>query len=115
MPARRGTVYIAPSAGFAGDGRMVDPATASFWVSWQDEDAREGLEDDEIVGAEAAIVWGRERADVVVIRLGHRGDTYFSAGAVHPRPEGNETALPIWPPDGPPPEGWYTPTPDEAW
>jgi hypothetical protein len=59
---RRGTVFIAPSAHFPADGRMVDPGSARFWVSWQD-DAREGLiEDDEIVGAADAIKWGRERS-----------------------------------------------------
>src|SRR4051812_38468084 len=54
---RRGTVYIAPIAFFVGQGRMVDPATATFWVSWQDDTLVEG---DNVVGAEAAIAWGRE-------------------------------------------------------
>ena len=110
---RRGTVYIAPTAGFEPDGRMADPETTLFWVSWQDN---RPLEDDDIRGAEAAIEWGRERSDYVLIRLGHRGDTYFSAGTKHP-PENPDDPydepLPIWPPSGPPPEGWFTPTDEE--
>lgn len=109
MHARRGRVYIAPSASFPADGRMVDPATARFWVSWQDDDLDDVIENDDVLGAESAIAWGRERADVVLIRLGHRGDTYFSAGTVHQEPEDEEERLPIWPPAGPPPEGWLTP------
>jgi hypothetical protein len=107
-------VYIAPSASFPADGRMVDPATARFWVSWQDEEATMAIEDDDILGADAAIAWGRERADVVLIRLGHREDTYFSAGATYPESEDDEP-MPIWPPAGPPPEGWFTPNHDEVW
>jgi hypothetical protein len=112
---RRGTVYIGPSAFFAPDGRMVDPATSLFWVSWQGDDRV--LEDGDIHGAEAAIAWGRERSDYVMIRLGHRGDTFFSAGTKHPPDNPDDPydePLPIWPPSGPPPEGWYTPTDDEA-
>ena len=56
---------------------MVDPETSRFWVSWQIHDAEKGeggvLEDAEIVGADAAIAWGRERADEVFIRLGDTG------------------------------------------
>ena len=83
---------------------MVDPATAVFWVSWQDDAP---LADDNVVGAEAAISWGRERADRVLIRLGHSEDTYFSAGL--------DTAndLPRWPHSDPPAEGWFTPDPDD--
>ena len=66
---RQGTVSIAPSAWDVPDGRMVDPEASRFWVSWQIHDPmnEEGgvLEDAEIVGADAAIAWGRERADVV--------------------------------------------------
>lgn len=106
---RRGNVYIGPSAHFEPDGRMVDPATSLFWVSWQNDRV---IEDDDIRGADAAIEWGRQRSDYVFIRLGHRGDTWFSAGAKHP-PDNPDEPLPIWPPSGPPPEGWYTPTEDD--
>jgi hypothetical protein len=109
VSGRRGAVYIAPSASFPADGRMVDPDSARFWISWQDDEADEAIEDDEVLGAQAAIAWGCERSDVVVIRLGHRGDTYFSAGAVHPESEDEEERMPMWPPEEPPPEGWYAP------
>jgi hypothetical protein len=79
---------------------MVNPVTSSFWVSWQDDDL---LADDDVIGAEAAISWGRERADRVLIRLGHSEGTYFSAG--RERVED----LPEWPPSGPPAGGWFTP------
>jgi hypothetical protein len=111
MPERRGTVFIAPAAIFPADGRMVDPESGRFWVSWQNDDDDEGLiADDEIIGAEAAIAWARERSSDVVIRLGHRGDTYFWAGeGVEPVEDSDDEPLPVWPPAGPPPSGWYTP------
>src|SRR6266576_1302273 len=75
MLERRGSVFIAPADFFPADGRMVDPACAHFWVSWQNDDGGEGaLEDNEVVGAEAAIAWGRKRSAEIWIRLGHRGD-----------------------------------------
>jgi hypothetical protein len=80
---RRGEVYIGPSAHFEPDGRMVDPETSLFYASWQDNRVLE--DEDDIRGAEAAIEWGRERSDYVIIRLGHRGDTFFSAGTKHRR------------------------------
>jgi hypothetical protein len=110
MSDRRGTVFIAPSALFPADGRMVDPDKARFWVSWQGDDADDVLEEDDIVGANAAIEWGRQRADVVLIRLGHSGDTYFSAAVVHEEHDEGEELLPIWPPSSPhPPVGVRTP------
>jgi hypothetical protein len=106
---RQGTVSIAPSAWNIPDGRMVDPETSRFWVSWQIHDAEKGeggvLEDAEIVGADAAIAWGRERADEVFIRLGDTGDTDFSAGAV-----AGDDPIPRWPPSGPPSDGWFHPS-----
>jgi hypothetical protein len=92
-------------------GRMVDPHDSLFWVSWQDWDdaTRRGqlLESTDVRGADAAIAWGRERATVVLIRLGHSGDTYFSAGE-NPAP-----SVPSWPPETPSSEGWFTPAADE--
>jgi hypothetical protein len=92
---------------------MANPATSRFWVSWQDDAHRDGsLEDDVVEGAEAAIEWGRVRSDVVWIRLGNRGDTYFSAGVRHPAdPEPDSDYVPHWPPAGPPPGGWWEPPP----
>ena len=87
---------------------MIDPATGLFWASWQDEGESATLEDVEFVGAEAAIAWGRERSEVVWIRLGHRGDTYFFAGGVA-QPESDDEPVPDWPPDGPPSGGWWEP------
>jgi hypothetical protein len=82
---------------------MIDPATARFRASWQDEDESAELEDIEVVGAEAAIRWGGERSNTVLIRLGNRGDTYFSAGSL--LAEDDDGPLPAWPPSGPPPGG----------
>jgi hypothetical protein len=103
---RQGTVHIAPSDWHVPKGRMVDPMSSRFWVSWQIQDdvKEEGgvLEDAEIVGADAAISWGCERADLVFIRLGHTEDTFFSAGAL-----AGDDYIPRWPPSGPPPDGWF--------
>jgi hypothetical protein len=100
---KRGVVFIAPTRVDIPAGRMVDPTTSWFWVSWQDD---EPIENEDVLGAEAAIAWGRERADRVAIRLGHTADTYFSAGI---RPTGD----PQWPPLRVPPEGWFTPRGDD--
>ncbi len=110
MLERRGSVFIAPADFFTADGRMVDPACAHFWVSWQNDDGGEGaLEDNEVVGAEAAIAWGRKRSAEIWIRLGHRGDTYFWAGEGQQPVEEGEDPYPDWPPSEPPPGGWFTP------
>jgi hypothetical protein len=103
---RRGIVWIA-WPGPVPKGRLVDPEGTLFWASWQHD--VEGLLDNvDIRGADAAIAWGRERASVVLIRLGSDENTFFSAGD-EPRPE-----LPAWPPSAPP-EGWWTPPSDEWW
>jgi hypothetical protein len=59
---------------------VVDPVSARFGCSWQDENLDHPLEDAEIVGAEAAIAWGRERSAGVWIQLGNAVDTFFAAG-----------------------------------
>lgn len=105
---RRGTVYIAPVEPVPADGSMIDPASAKFWASWQDEDADGPLDDVDLDGAGAAIAWGRERSSVVLIRLGNRGDTYFSAGEEHVEDD-EDDPMPQWPPEGPPPGGWWDP------
>src|SRR5687767_6132272 len=99
---RRGEVFISPVDPVPADGSMIDPALASFHVSWQDEGEAGALEDDEVFGADDAIAWGRERSPVVWIRLGNRGDTYFSAGDEHPADDDPDEFVPHWPPDGPP-------------
>jgi len=89
---------------------MVDPAVSRFWVSWQRHtDPRGILEDDVIEGADAAIAWGRARSEVILIRLGNRGDTCFSAGVRHPADNSAVEQVPHWPPAGRPPDGWWAP------
>jgi hypothetical protein len=114
---KRGIVWIAPNDPVSGKGAMIDPATAEFWASWQDEP--EGvLANEEFVGAESAIAWARQRAAVVFIRLGHGSGTYFSAGEeFDPDAWSSEEPLPPpWPPSGPPAAGWWTrpPAPTRA-
>jgi hypothetical protein len=101
----RGEVHIAPVASVPA-GAMIDPETGLFWASWQDPDR--ALEDIELVGADAAIEWGRARANTVIIRLGHQRNDFYSAG-VSPA-EGEEGPLPTWPPKAPQ-AGWWTPPP----
>jgi hypothetical protein len=104
-------VFIAPQDYVPSDGSMANPARSRFWVSWQDEtDSKGVLETAVLVGAEAAIDWGRVRSEVVWIRLGNRGGTYFSAGVQHPADAAHEK-VPHWPPDGPPVQGWWEPPP----
>jgi hypothetical protein len=98
---RRGVVWICPSDSCVPPGRMVDPGTSAFSASWQDEGPLGGVE---VTGAEAAIAWGHERAERILIRLGHNGVTYFSAGSE------KVTDFPVWPPAGPPPAGWWSPS-----
>ena len=88
---------------------MIDPERARLWVSWQDEDAEGAVENVDLDGADAAIAWGRERSRVVLIRLGNRGDTYFSAGEEHVVDDEGEP-LPPSPPKRSPTGGWWDPT-----
>ncbi len=106
MRAMRGQVFIAPVAAVPADGSMVDPERSRFWASWHDDNHESGVEIIEVDGAEAAIAWGRERSQIVLIRLGHRGDTYFSAGTTPV--EHDDGPMPLWPPTAPP-NGWWQP------
>ena len=104
---RRGEIWIAPE-GPVPLGSLVDPDRTRFWVSWQHE--TEGLLGDvDIVGAEAAIEWGRERSEVIRIRLGSYANTYFSAG------DERVDDLPLWPPEEPSPGEWWSPPPGGWW
>jgi hypothetical protein len=67
------------------------------------------LEEIEVDDVGAAIAWGRVRSETVLVRLGGRGDTFFSAGAA--RAESDDGPLPEWPPKAPPPAGWWEPPP----
>jgi hypothetical protein len=48
-----------------------------------------------------AIAWGRERAEIVLVRLGTSYDTWYSAGAVAAtqKTDGTGKAFLLWPPD----------------
>jgi hypothetical protein len=97
-----------PCAWSVPEGRLCDPRQTRFHVSWQDwhdETMRADQYDgDEIEGAEKAIAWGRARSDVVLIRLAHTEESYFSAG------ETIDPAYPSWPPSSEPAGGWWVPT-----
>ena len=97
-------VIISPVDLVPDDGSLIDPESGRFVASLQGPDRV--LEEIETKGAEAAILWGRSRAGVVIIRMGHRGDSWFSAGDVLAYDE--DEPLPPWPPD-PPPQGWWAP------
>jgi hypothetical protein len=114
---RRGVVYIAPTAHYLRPGRLVDPERSSFDVHWEDPDVPEMLANaGEILGAEEAIRWGRERCDRVLIRLAHTLESYYSAGDVPltENMDGTGRGLPLWPPVHPPSEGWWTPEDENA-
>lgn len=110
-------MVIAPEALSIPPGRMIDPDTGLFGASWYIDDDGPAVEHTRLVGAEAAIAWGRERADVVLIRLGaHEPGGYLSAGAIPGRLDENEDApLPDWlPAPDRPAEGWYSPPEPDA-
>ena len=98
---------------------MVDPEASIFevhWEAWDDETLTGEMlaSGGEMEGAEAAIAWGRERCDRVLIRLAHSDESHFSAGRIQlTESAGSGRAFPTWPPDSPPPDGWWTPS-DEA-
>jgi hypothetical protein len=48
-----------------------------------------------------AIAWGRERCDLVIVRLGTVPETWYSAGAVRAHERSDSTGNPFleWPPD----------------
>lgn len=97
-------VVISPVDHVPDDGSLVDPHHSRFVASLQGPDRV--IEEIEVKGAEAAILWGRARAEIVIIRIGHRGDTWFSAGDVVAYDE--DDPLPSWPPE-PPARGWWVP------
>ena len=114
---RRGVVYIAPTAQYLPPGQLVDPVRSSFHVHWEDPDVPEMLANaGEIVGAEEAIRWGRERSDRVLIRLAHTLESYYSAGdaPLAENTDGTGRGFPVWPPTEPPSEGWWTPEDEDA-
>jgi hypothetical protein len=90
---RSGTVFI-------GENFDLDEPyllTGRFTAHWEGEDVSEHMDGPEGVPVEEAIAWGRERADVVLIRLGD-SDVHYSAGRLQPPPEpDDEEDLPVWP------------------
>lgn len=78
---------------------MVDPVNTAFWASWE-SDAH--LENVHVLGAAEAMAWGRQRANRVLIRLGHTSESYFCAG------DEPDNDLPRWPPAPAPAEGWWS-------
>lgn len=87
---RKGIVYIAED----GDKERL-PRSPRFHGHWESVEPPALLESGPgWANVELAIVWGRERADVVLVRLGVPG-TYYSAG--YRQPQQGEP-LPEWPP-----------------
>jgi len=71
-------------------------------------------EEAEFDSVKQAIAWGRERADMVLVRLGSDPEAVYSAGRDHAawRTDGSGWRFPLWPPiswpeyQGPPEPGW---------
>ena len=83
------------------------------WVAYcEDGERSEGSPGFDSV--EDAIAWGRERAEIVLVRLGGDVEAIYSAGRAHAaeRTDGTGWRFPAWPPkgwpsyDGPPEPGW---------
>lgn len=109
---RGGLVWIAPEVGwdFPTD-RLFDPEHSLFWARWEvyEDDRMVHDEDEAIVGAEAAIQWGHERADLIYIRLSDSDHPFYSAGRVVRTHDFDGVPMQQWPPN-PPPEGWWRPS-----
>ncbi len=71
-------------------------------------------EEAEFESADEAIAWGRERAGLVLVRLGYSAEAMYSAGERHAAwfIDGSGWRFPLWPPaswpdyTGPPEPGW---------
>jgi hypothetical protein len=71
-------------------------------------------EEAEFDSVEEAIAWGRQRAEVVLVRLGGDIEACYSAGRrqAHCNTDGTGWPFPVWPPSdwpdytGPPEPGW---------
>jgi hypothetical protein len=71
------------------------------WHAACDRGSRETFEEAGFDSAEDAIGWARERAQIVLVRLGTTEDAYYSAGAVraNQRIDGSGADYLQWPPD----------------
>src|SRR5687768_7453200 len=88
-----GVVFVGELAGdepFMWSGR--------WGVHWESDDGRDWKPGPDGVSAAEAIAWGRERADVVLIRPGD-SNTQYSAGARAPEPQPDDwqSDFPRWP------------------
>jgi hypothetical protein len=100
--------YIGPDAHVPADGSMTSPKSGfhAHVESYKDDHYEEagGSFDD----ADAAITWARERAPIVLVRLGGTHDTFFSAGLELAEDE-DGTPFPLRHASEPP-NGWWQPT-----
>jgi hypothetical protein len=82
---------------FVGENFDLDDAfrlTGLFSAHWEDPGGDAYLQGPAEVPVAEAIAWGRERAPVVLVRLGD-DDEHYSAGEKQP-----DETIRIWPPDG---------------
>jgi hypothetical protein len=98
LPMRAGVVFIAEDSELDPNVPGRDWFTARFNAHWESDDGQEFRNGPEGVSADEAIKWGREQADVVLIRVGNwdlggADHGYFSAGVEHP----DDEELPLWP------------------
>jgi hypothetical protein len=92
MSGRPGIVFIGEDQD-AADGLIWSGRFSAHWTS---PDGTSSMLGPQGVSADEAIQWGREQADVVVIRLGD-SEVHHSAGARPPRPEDfDEAPVPEW-------------------
>jgi hypothetical protein len=73
----------------------------SNWQAACDRGTRETFEEAGFDTVDDALAWARERADIVLVRLGSTEDTIYSAGAVraNQRVDGSGGDYLQWPPD----------------
>jgi hypothetical protein len=87
LPHRQGVVYLAHRSVWTG------PHGEPWSGYWERSDPPGVLGEGSWDSADAAVAWGRDRCDVVIVRLG-TPPRLFSAGSR--QPDGEE--LPAWPP-----------------
>src|SRR3954452_19270650 len=92
MSGRPGIVFV---------GEDPDDADFLIWsgrfsAHWEAPDGETFVQGPEGVSPDEAIRWGREQADVVLIRPGD-SEVHYSAGTQPPSPDPEEGTLPEWP------------------
>lgn len=73
-----GRVFIAEESDDHDPGEMWP---GRWWAHWESEDPKHSVEGPQGVSAQDAIAWGREHADIVLIRPGDT-DVHYSAGSL---------------------------------